>query len=119
MIAHLHSLHSTRHETPEIRDQTLWVPGWEERKAEVSVIQLCGLSAIPWTVVRPAPASMGFSRQEYWSGWPFPSPGDLPDPGSEPGSPALQADALLSEPFSISINISFEILVQPYLYSTV
>ena len=98
MIAHLHSLHSTRHETPEIRDQTLWVPGWEERKAEVSVIQLCGLSAIPWTVVRPAPASMGFSRQEYWSGWPFPSPGDLPDPGSEPGSPALQVDSSLSEP---------------------
>ena len=42
--------------------------------------------------------SMGFSRQEYWSGLPFPSPGDLPDPGIEPGSPALQADALTSEP---------------------
>ena len=41
---------------------------------------------------------MGFSRQEYWSGLPFPSPGDLPDPGIEPGSPALQADALTSEP---------------------
>ena len=41
---------------------------------------------------------MGFSRQEYWSGMPFPSPGDLPDPGIEPGSPALQADALLSGP---------------------
>ena len=41
---------------------------------------------------------MEFSRQEYWSGLPFPSPGDLPDPGIEPGSPALQADALLSEP---------------------
>ena len=42
--------------------------------------------------------SMGFSRQECWSGLPFPSPGDLPDPGVEPRSPALQADALLSEP---------------------
>ena len=42
--------------------------------------------------------SMGFSRQEYWSGLPFPSPGDLPDPGLEPGSPALQVDALPSEP---------------------
>ena len=42
--------------------------------------------------------SMGFSRKEYWSGLPFPSPGDLPDPGIKPGSPALQADALLSEP---------------------
>ena len=41
---------------------------------------------------------MGFSRQEYWSGLPFPSPGDLPDPGIKPGSPALQADALSSEP---------------------
>jgi len=41
---------------------------------------------------------MGFSRQEYWSGLPFPSPGDLPDPGIEPRSPALQADALTSEP---------------------
>ena len=41
---------------------------------------------------------MGFSRQEYWSGLPFPSPGDLPDPGIEPGSPTLQADALPSEP---------------------
>ena len=45
-----------------------------------------------------APLSMEFSRQEYWSGLPFPSPGDLPDPGIEPGSPALQADALPSEP---------------------
>ena len=45
-----------------------------------------------------ASPSMGFSRQEYWSGLPFPSPGDLPDPGIEPGSPALEADALTSEP---------------------
>ena len=56
------------------------------------------LFATPWTVAHQAPLSMGFSRQEHWSGWPFPSPGDLPDPGIEPGSPALQADALLSEP---------------------
>ena len=53
---------------------------------------------IPWTVARQASLSMGFPRQEYWSGLPFPSPGDLPDPGIEPGSPALQADSLLSEP---------------------
>ena len=52
----------------------------------------------PWTVTYQAPPSMGFSRQECWSGLPFPSPGDLPDPGIEPGSPALQADALPSEP---------------------
>ena len=56
------------------------------------------LFVIPWTVVHQASLSMGFSRQEYWSGLPFPSPGDLPDPGIEPRSPALQADALPSEP---------------------
>ena len=55
------------------------------------------LFAILWTVSYKAPLSMEFSRQEYWSGLPFPSPGDLPDPGIEPGSPALQVDALPSE----------------------
>ena len=50
------------------------------------------------TVARQAPLSEGFSRQEYWSGLPFPSREDLPDPGTEPGSPVLQADALSSEP---------------------
>ena len=52
------------------------------------------LFATPWTVAYKAPLSMGFSRQGYWSGLPFPSPEDLPDPGIEPGSPILQADAL-------------------------
>ena len=56
------------------------------------------LFATPWTMAHQAPPSMGFSRQEYWSGLPFPSPGDLPNPGIEPGSPAFQADALTSEP---------------------
>ena len=55
------------------------------------------LFVTPWTVTLQAPLSMGFSRQENWSELPFPSPGDLPYPGSEPGSPALQADSLLSE----------------------
>ena len=50
-----------------------------------------------WTVARQAPLSVEFSRQEYWSGWPFPSPGDLPDTGIEAGSPALQAESLPSE----------------------
>ena len=53
--------------------------------------------APPWTVACQTPVSMGFSRQEYWSGLPFSSPGDLSDPGIEPGSPALQVDALPSE----------------------
>ena len=52
----------------------------------------------PWTVAYQAPLSLGLSRQEYWSGWPFLSPGDLPSPGIKPESPVLQADALPSEP---------------------
>ena len=63
-----------------------------------SVAQSCLTLCNPWTVACQAPPSMGFSRQEYWSGLPFPSPGDLPDPGIEPKSPSLQADALPSEP---------------------
>ena len=55
------------------------------------------LFATPWTVASQAPPFMGFSRQEYWSGLPFPSPGDLPDPGIKPRSPAFQADTLTSE----------------------
>ena len=56
------------------------------------------LFVTPWTVADQALLSMGFSRQEYWSGLPFPSPGDLPDSGIEPGFPVLEADALTSEP---------------------
>ena len=52
----------------------------------------------PWTVACQAPLSMGFPKQEYWSGLPFPSPGNLLNPGIEPGSPALQVDSLLTEP---------------------
>ena len=55
-------------------------------------------SAISWMVARQAPPSMRFSRQEYWSEWPFPSPGDLPNPGDELRPPTLQADSLPSEP---------------------
>ena len=60
----------------------------------------------PWTVVRQAPLSLGFPRQEYWSGLPLPSPGDLPDPGIEPGSPALEANALTSEQGSKSSGLN-------------
>ena len=67
-------------------------------KVKVKSLSRVRLFATPWTVAYQAPLSMGFSRQEYWSGLPFPSPGDLPDPGIEPWSPALQADALTSEP---------------------
>ena len=51
----------------------------------------------PWTVAHQTPLSTGFSRQEYWIGLPFPSPGDLPDPGTKPRSPTLQADSLPTE----------------------
>ena len=65
------------------------------------------LFATPWTVARQASLSMGFSRQEYWSGLPLPSPGYLPNPRIEPGSPALQADALSSEPPGKPIELLF------------
>ena len=65
---------------------------------EVKLLSRVRPFATPWTVAYQAPPSMGFSRQEYWSGLPFPSLGDLPDPGIEPRSSALQADALPSEP---------------------
>ena len=55
----------------------------------VKSLSLFLLCATPWTVAYHVPPSMGFSRQEYWSGLPFPSPGDLPDPGIEAGSPTL------------------------------
>ena len=62
------------------------------------VAKSCPTLATPCTAVRQAPLSMGFPRQESWSGFPFPFPGDLPDPGIEPKSPAFQADSLPSEP---------------------
>ena len=61
------------------------------------VAKSCLTLATPWIVTYPAPLSMGFSRQKYWSGLPLPSPRDLPDPGIELGSPALQADTSLTE----------------------
>ena len=67
-------------------------------KVKVKSLSRVRLFAPPWTVAHQAPPSMGFSRQEYWSGLPFPSPGDLPDPGIKVRSPALQADALTYEP---------------------
>ena len=62
------------------------------------VTQSCQFFVTPWIVAYQVSLSMGFSRQEYWSGLPFLSAGDLPNPGIEPRSPALQADSLPSEP---------------------
>ena len=67
-------------------------------QGKVKSLSRVRLFATPWTVTYQAPQPTEFSRQEYWSGLPFPSPGDLPDPGIKPGSPTLQADALASEP---------------------
>ena len=67
-------------------------------KVKVKSISHVRLFATLWTVAHQASPSMGFSRQEYWSGLPFPFPGDLPDPGIKPSSPAVEADALTSEP---------------------
>ena len=69
-----------------------------QKWSEVNLLSHVQLFTTPWTAASQAPPSMGFSRQEYWSGLPFPSPGDLPDSGIEPGSPSLQVDALPSKP---------------------
>ena len=66
------------------------------RDTHTALLSCVWLSATPWTIHRQAPLSVGFPRQEYWSGFPFPSPGDPPNPGTEPSVfPALQADSLL------------------------
>ena len=75
----------------------LAVAGFFESES-VNCLVMSASFATPWTVACQAPLSMGFSRQEYWSGLPFPSPGDLPDPGIKPRSLALQADSLPAEP---------------------
>ena len=71
---------------------------YKKMKVKVKLLSHVWLFATPWTVAHQASPSLGFSRQDYWSGLPFPSPGELPDPAIEPRSPALQADALTSEP---------------------
>ena len=83
-------------------------PGWQADSLstelsgkEGKLLSHVRLFATPWTVAYQAPLSMGFSRQEYWSGLPFPSPGDLPNPGIEPGSPALQTDTLPGKAYLI------------------
>ena len=66
------------------------------------VAKLCPIPVTPWTAAHKAPLPMGFPRQEYWSGLPFPSPGDLPNPGIEPASPALVEGFFTTEPPDIS-----------------
>ena len=67
-------------------------------KMKVKSLSHVQLFATPWTVAYQDPPSLGFSRQEYWSGLPFPSPGDIPDPAIKPRAPTPQADSLSAEP---------------------
>ena len=84
------------------------------KEKKVKPLSRVQLFATPWTVAYQTPPVMGFSRQEDWSGMPFPPPGDLPNSGIEPRSPAWQADALQSEPqgvrkrYDIFLNIKVE-----------
>ena len=89
----------------------------KDSKSEVKSLSHVRLFATPWSVAHQAPLSMGFSRQEYWSGLPFPSTGDLPDPGIEPGSPALQTDALPSEPRQGDLNFKLNLKFINSIYS--
>ena len=86
---------------------TLWTTREDPTQLSVqfsSVTQLCPTLCDPMDCSLPGIPSMGFSRQEYWNGLPFPSPGGLPDPGIKPGSPTLQADALLAEPLEKNVK---------------
>ena len=86
----------------------------------LSRVQLFGT---PWIVAYQAPPSIGFSRQEFWSGLPLPSPGGLPNPGIKPGSSALQADSLQSEPpgkpFTVYIFVQMHMLCHAVLTHSV
>ena len=80
-------------------------------KVKVKSLSRVGLFVTLWTVAHQAPLSMGFSRQEYWDGLPFPSSGDLPDSGIKLQSLTLQADSLPSElpgnPWKLSVHIAY------------
>ena len=89
--------HFTKEDTQTVRTHM------KRRAASLAIVHVCQSLgcvqpfATPWTVAHQAPLSMEFSRQEFWSGLPCPSPGDLPDPGIKPRSPALQAESLSFE----------------------
>ena len=76
------------------------------------VAKLCPTLLSPWTVACQVPLSMGFSRQENWSGLPFPSSEDLPDSGIKPGSPALQADS-----FTVWVVVSKQVLENEHVFA--
>ena len=83
------------------------------------VAKSCPILVTPWTVAGQAPLSVGFSQQEYWSGLPFPPPGDLPNPGIKSGSPALQADSLPAEAPGKPMCISAHVYIHPFIYISI
>ena len=85
-----------------IKARKAWVSEWSRSVVSDS------LRPVDYSL--PSSSSMGFSRQEYWRGLPFPSPGDLPNPGIEPRSPTLQADALTSAPPGNPLNTRIQVL---------
>ena len=107
------------HSSPDKSPNTICVYGWRGEWKRVKSLSRVWLFVTPWTAAYQALRSMGFSRQEYWSGLPFPSPGDLPNPGIEPRSPALQTDTLPSEPLGKPLVILtgyLNILLYIFLY---
>ena len=82
---------------------------------KVKLLSRVRLLATPWIAAYQAPLSMGFSRQEYWNGLPFSSPGDVPNPGIEPGPPALQADTFPSELSKDSAKVLTPFHIKGYL----
>ena len=88
------------HIPPQAQNIFLQMLEWNSLPILVGLVtKLCPTLVTSWTVAHQAPLSMGFSKQEYWSGLPFPSPGGLPDPGIEPGSPPLQAVSFIGGGF--------------------
>ena len=95
-----------------------WATKEAPEVSDGSVTKSCPTLVTPWTVAHQAPLAIAFSRQEYWNGLPFPSPGDLPDPGIQPRSPALQADSLLTELANIQKTMSLQKRLWPLLEMT-
>ena len=100
MWGHSHFLLALEKDSQEVAPIMMSLVPWKDKLLKVWKLSLhhVQLFSAPWTVACQAPLSMEFPRQEYWSGFPSPSPGDLPDPGIKPGSPALQEDSLPTEP---------------------
>ena len=102
---------SVQHRKSSLREKIIATQVYlRNKKSESEVAQSCPTLCDPWTVAHQAPPSMGFSRQEYWSALPFPSPGDLPDAGIEPRFPTLHINTLTSAPPGKPLNTRLQVL---------